>query len=258
MEQLFYRELGKENSQSLIILHGLFGSSDNWLTLGKRFAQYFHVFIIDQRNHGQSFQSKDFNYKLMADDLVDFFIEKKLNSAHILGHSMGGKTAMEFAINNAQLVDRLIIGDIGPKAYAPHHQTILKGLFSINLLTLQSRKEADEILSNFIPEIGTRQFLLKNLTRKSGGFEWKINLDGIAKNIEEVGQGINQNSHFSGPCLFIRGGNSDYILDGDFNQIHSIFKNSKIETISNTGHWLHAEQPEQFLTLSMEFLNNQL
>ena len=255
MGRLFYRALGKENSQPLIVLHGLFGSSDNWLTLGKRYAEYFHVFIIDQRNHGQSIQSDEFNYKLMASDLVDFYKENKLNSAHVLGHSMGGKTAMEFAVNNPDLVDKLLIADIGPKAYAPHHKTILKGLFSIDLLKLQSRKEADELLSGFIPEIGVRQFLLKNLTRNSSGFEWRINLNGIAKNIEEIGKGINQNSHFSKQSLFVRGGNSDYILDGDFNQIHSIFKDSRIETIPNTGHWLHAEQPEQFLTLSLEFLN---
>jgi len=256
MEQLFYRELGEENAQPLIILHGLFGSSDNWLTLGKRFAEFFHVFIIDQRNHGQSFQSDEFSYELMASDLVEFYQENNLNSAHVLGHSMGGKTAMEFAVNNAILIDKLIVADIGPKAYPPHHQTILKGLFSIDLGKLQSRKEADTLLSNYIPEIGVRQFLLKNLTRNSNGFAWRINLEGIAKNIEEVGKGINQNAHFSERSLFVRGGNSDYVLDGDFNQIHSIFKNATIATIANAGHWLHAEQPEQFMALSLEFLNN--
>lgn len=254
MGKLFYRELGKENSQPLIILHGLFGSSDNWLTLGKRYAAHFHVFIIDQRNHGQSFHSEAFDYKLMAADLVDFFKETELSSAHVLGHSMGGKTAMEFAVNNNKLIDKLLIADIGPKTYAPHHSTILKGLFSIDLLQLQSRKEADEILSNYIPEIGVRQFLLKNLTRNSDSFEWRINLKGIANNIEVIGQGINQNSQFDKPSLFIRGGNSDYILDSDFNEIHSIFKKAKIATILNTGHWLHAEQPEQFLAITLDFL----
>ena len=256
MQKLFFRELGEQNEQSLIILHGLFGSSGNWLTLGKRFAEHFHVFIIDQRNHGLSFHHPEFNYKVMATDLIDFFIDHKLNSAHILGHSMGGKTAMEFAVNNATRVDRLIIADIGPKSYPRHHSKILKGLFSIDLENLESRKQADELLYQFVPEPDVRQFLLKNLSRNSRNFEWKINLKDIALNIEEVGLGLNENYRFEKPCLFIRGGNSDYILDEDINRILSTFQKSSLKTIPNVGHWLHTEQPEQFLELALEFLND--
>ena len=256
MQKLFFRELGEQNAQPLIILHGLLGSSDNWLTLGKRFAKKYHVFIIDQRNHGQSFHDSEFNYKVMSSDLVNFYKENRLNSAHIIGHSMGGKTAMEFAMNHPNDVDKLIVADIGPKTYPPHHGMILKGLFSIVLDKLESRKQADEILSKHIPEAGIRQFLLKNLKRNSEAFEWKVNLKAIAQNIEEVGVGLNENYKFTKPSLFIRGGKSDYILDSDANLIHSMFDNSTLKTIPNAGHWLHAEQPEQFLELVLDFLND--
>lgn len=256
MGKLFFRELGEQNSQPLIILHGLFGSSDNWLTLGKKFADKYHVYIIDQRNHGQSFHSSEFSYSAMAQDLSDFIKVQKISSTHILGHSMGGKTAMEFAIYHPNWVDKLIIADIGPKSYPVHHSAILKGLFSINLMNLESRKQADQILEQQVSEIGVRQFLLKNLTRNGGGFEWKIDLNSIAKNIEEVGKGMNENAHYGKPTLFIRGGNSDYIVDDDINKIHSIFSNSFVETIPGVGHWLHAEKPDQFLALTLDFLNN--
>jgi len=254
MQQLFFRELGEQNEQSLIILHGLFGASDNWLTLGKRFAENYHVFIVDQRNHGQSFHSTEFSYKVMSADLLNFFQAQKIESAHLLGHSMGGKTAMEFAVTNPLRIDKLVVGDIGPKSYPVHHSAILKGLFSIDLASLESRKQADGILSEYVAEPGIRQFLLKNLTRNSNGFEWKINLESIANSIEEVGFGLSENYQFDKPTLFIRGGKSDYVLDDDVNGIRSVFINLTLKTIENAGHWLHAEQPERFLELTSAFL----
>ena len=258
MQKLFFRELGDPQSEPFIVLHGLFGSSDNWLTLGKRFSEDFHVYLIDQRNHGQSFHDAEFNYKAMAADLQEFFKEQGLNSAHILGHSMGGKTAMEFAVNSPERVKKLIVADISPKSYPVHHHTILKGLFAINLEELSSRAEADEILAAFVPEIGVRQFLLKNLARNGSDFVWKVNLPVIAQKIEEVGFGLNENYRFTKPTLFIRGGKSDYILDSDTNRIHTIFKDASISTIPNAGHWLHAEKPSEFYELALDFLKDKL
>ena len=254
MGRLFFRELGESNHKPLVILHGLFGSSDNWLTLGKRFAEQFHVYLVDQRNHGHSFHDSEFNYQAMANDLYSFFQDQNLNSSHLLGHSMGGKTAMEFAIQFPERIDKLIIADIGPKSYPVHHHTILEGLFAIDLNSLQSRRDADTILSEYVKEIGVRQFLLKNLTRGEKGFKWRVNLEVIADQIEEVGKGLIENSLFNQPTYFIRGGRSEYILDQDFDMIKSIFSDAQIATIPNVGHWLHAEQPEKFYELTTEFL----
>ena len=254
MEGLYYRELGE--GKPMVILHGLFGSSDNWLTLGKRFAEAYKVYLIDQRNHGQSFHDDQFDYAVMAADLAHFFKQEKIAPAIVLGHSMGGKTAMEFAMNHQSLVDRLIVADIAPKSYPVHHHTILKGLFAIDLEKLGSRKEADEILGRYVPEVGVRQFLLKNLTRNDQKkFTWRINLPVIAREIEAIGKGLNQNYRFDKPTLFIRGGRSDYIKGGDTHLIHSIFSDVFLQTIENAGHWLHAEQPDVFYRHVMDFLH---
>ncbi|MFT6053631.1 MAG: pimeloyl-ACP methyl ester carboxylesterase [Roseivirga sp.] len=252
MEQLYYRTMGE--GTPLIILHGLFGSSDNWLTLGKRFAEKYKVYLVDQRNHGQSFHSQEFTFEAMAKDLDSFMKNEGISVADIIGHSMGGKTAMEFAVTHPSKVNRLVIADIGPKSYPVHHTAILKGLFSINLKTLTSRKDANEQLAKFITDFGTRQFLLKNLSREGENYEWKVNLEVIAKEIEQIGKGINQNATYAKTACFVRGSKSDYIMDADINVIHSIFTNSKVETIQGAGHWLHAEKPEEFFQLVSKYL----
>lgn len=252
MSSLNYKEFG--DGQPLIILHGLFGSLDNWVTLGKKFAENYRVFLVDQRNHGLSFHSDAFNYEEMAEDLNQFMIEHRLPKAHLIGHSMGGKTVMNFASKHAEKVEKLIVADIGPKYYPVHHTQIIKALYSVNLAAITARKEADEQLSKSITDFGIRQFLLKNLQRTEDGFRWKMNLDVIAKNIEEVGKSLNQNAIFTLPTLFLRGDKSDYILDDDFNLIHSIFTNSKVETVSSAGHWLHAENPKEFYQKVTKFL----
>ena len=252
MQELYYREMGE--GSPLIILHGLFGASDNWLTLGRRFAEKHKVYLVDQRNHGQSFHSDEFSYEAMAHDLERFMTRHNIEQADILGHSMGGKTAMVFATTWHQRVKKLLVADIGPQSYPVHHATILKGLFSIDLNSLTSRKEADEQLGKYIPEMGIRQFLLKNLTRKGDGFAWKINLPVIAQNIEQIGKGLNQNTSYGQTALFIRGMRSDYIKDSDINLIHSIFTNSTVETIADAGHWLHAEKPQEFFDIASNYL----
>lgn len=255
MPQLNYKTFGE--GEPLIILHGLFGSLDNWITLAKKFADNYKVYIVDQRNHGLSFHDDAWDYDVMAEDLCEFMSTEQLDKALLIGHSMGGKTVMNFAVKYPEKVDKLIVADIGPKYYPVHHTTIIKALYSIDVNALSSRNEADEQMQKLISEFGVRQFLLKNLQRDGDSFRWKMNLDVIAKNIEEVGKALNQNATYAQPTLFIRGGKSDYIQDGDFNTIHSIFPKSKIETIASAGHWLHAEKPAEFFQLVTEFLANE-
>lgn len=250
---LNYKTFGE--GEPLIILHGLFGSLDNWVTLAKKFGEKFQVYLVDQRNHGQSFHSDEFSYDVMSEDLNFFMGEMKLPEAHIIGHSMGGKTAMEFARKYPEKVKKLIVADIGPKSYPIHHTQIIKAFYSVSVDKLSSRKEADEILSDLVPDFGTRQFLLKNLSREADAFKWKMNLDAIASNIEEVGKGLNQNALIKNETLFIRGGNSDYIVNDDLNLIHSVFPNSKVDSVEGAGHWLHAERPSEFYEKVTEFLS---
>lgn len=252
MKKLNYKKFGE--GTPLIILHGLFGSLDNWITLARRFSEDYQVFIVDQRNHGLSFHSPEFSYDHMANDLLDLMNSEKIESAHLLGHSMGGKTVMNFAVAHQGRVNNLIVADIGPKYYPVHHTQIIKALYSIPVSELSARKEADEIMSSAINNYGIRQFLLKNLLRDGGAFKWKMNLDVIAKNIEEVGKALNQNASYQGETLFIRGANSDYIQDSDMLLINSIFLKAKLETIEGAGHWLHAEKPEEFYQIVMKFL----
>lgn len=254
MQELYFRELGE--GKPLIILHGLFGSSDNWLTLGRKFAEDYKVYILDQRNHGQSFHDNDFSYEAMASDLKQFIDSKGIEDPHVLGHSMGGKTAMTFATTNPDSIDKLIVADIGPQSYPVHHTSILKGLFSIDLQSIKSRKEADEQLTQYISEMGIRQFLLKNLTRSGSDFAWRINLPVIAQSIEQIGKGLNQNTSYTNPALFVRGEKSDYVKDSDFNLIHSTFTNCKLETVLGAGHWLHAEKPQEFYDIVMNYLKS--
>lgn len=250
---LNYKTFGE--GQPLIILHGLFGSLDNWVTLGKKFGENFKVYLVDQRNHGQSFHNDEFSYDVMSEDLSLFMREMKLQKAHIIGHSMGGKTAMEFTRKYPEKVEKLLIADIGPKFYPTHHTQIIKALYSVPVDKLTSRKEADDILSGLIPDFGTRQFLLKNLSREADGFKWRMNLNAISASIEEVGKGLNQNAIIINETLFLRGGNSDYILNDDFNLIHSVFPNSKVDTVEGAGHWLHAEKPTDFYEKASQFLS---
>lgn len=252
MPSLNYKVFGA--GKPLIILHGLFGSLDNWVTLGKRFAANFQVYLVDQRNHGQSFHDPAFSYDVMSEDLYRFMGEMNIEQASLIGHSMGGKTVMEFANKYPEKIDKLIIADIGPKSYPVHHTTILKAFYSVPIEELSSRKEADDILSKLMADFGIRQFLLKNLSREGDGFKWKMNLDAIASQIEEVGKGLNQNASFNKDTLFIRGGNSDYVLDDDFYSIKSIFPKSEIETVDGAGHWLHAEKPTEFYEKVTRFL----
>lgn len=254
MKSLYYRETG--TGEPLLILHGLFGSSDNWMGISKNLAESFQVFTIDLRNHGKSFHHSDFSYGAMSNDIFKFIEEKGLSNISILGHSMGGKVSMKLAVDHAELIKRLIVVDIAPKYYPVHHEKIIHGLKSIPISSISSRSEADQQLSSYILEPGVRQFLLKNLHRSGNGFDWKMNLDIISDNIEKVGESLNDNEVFSGDTLFIRGDKSNYILDSDSNMINEHFPNNEVVTISNAGHWVHAENPGEFVEVVYEFLSN--
>jgi len=252
--KLNYKKLGE--GEPLVILHGLFGMLDNWFTLGKKFAENFTVYLVDQRNHGQSPHSDDWNYKVMSYDLFEFFNEHKIEKANLIGHSMGGKIAMYFAGEHPERLQKMVIADIGPKAYPIHHDTILTALLSVDIENIKSRNEADEALTKYIPDFGTKQFLLKNMTRKENDntkFEWKFNLPVITKNIQEVGVEITQGATV--PTLFIRAEKSHYINPEDEMGIKIMYPNSEIVSI-NSGHWVHAEKPEEFYNSVMKFLLN--
>lgn len=251
--KLFYREYG-DSGKPLIILHGLFGSSDNWLTQAKMLSPEYHVYLVDQRNHGLSPKSDEHNYNVLAEDIRAFIEEHKITSPILIGHSMGGKAVMKFAINYPELVEKVIIVDIAPKAYPIQHDRILEGLKSIPVQSITSRNEADETLSEYVSEPEVRMFLLKNLQRSDTGFVWKINLRALEKQIDVISNGIDESKACNVPTLFIRGAKSDYITDQDIPILKKLFPNHSLITI-DSGHWIQAEKPQEFVNAVQTFLN---
>lgn len=244
------------SGRPFLILHGFFGMGDNWKSLANKFADNnYEVHLIDQRNHGRSFHSDDFNYQVMAEDVLQYCNAHQLTNVVLLGHSMGGKTAMTFAVNYPAFVSKLLVADIAPKQYPQHHQYILKGLSVIEATNLQSRGEADKILSAYIEESGIRLFLLKNLYWKNKEeLALRINLSVLTEKIEEVGKPLQDDGVFNGETMFFRGEKSNYIEDFDEVDIVKHFPNATLQTISKAGHWLHAENPQEFYTKVMDFL----
>ena len=255
MSKLFYREYG--NGKPLIILHGLLGSSDNWLLHGKLFAKTFNVFIIDQMNHGNSPHSQSINYKTLTIDLFNFIKSKNLSEVNIIGHSMGGKVAMKFALDYEDLVNKLVIVDIAPKKYLNNlnFNYIIQGINSLNIDRISTKKEADYLLSKYVSERYIRNFLLKNLKRNSlKSFVWKSNMKVITDSIKDLYAGISNDSTSHCDVLFIKGEKSNYILDNDWDNIIGLFPKAKLSTINNSGHWVHFDNPEKFYLNVMSFL----
>lgn len=240
----------------LLIIHGFLGMSDNWKSFSLLYAaEGFQVHLLDLRNHGKSFHSNEFNYSIMSKDILEYCQLNNLTSISIIGHSMGGKVAMLFATTYPELVDKLIVADIGPKYYAPHHEDILAGLNAVDFTTKPDRIQVEEILYPFIPDFGTRQFLMKNLYwMKPGQLAFRFNLAVFNAQIETIGEALPEANHFDKPTLFIRGGNSRYILDTDVPEIRKHFPNFELATIPNVGHWLHAENPKLFFEETSKFL----
>jgi pimeloyl-ACP methyl ester carboxylesterase len=245
--KLYARTVGTTGTP-IIILHGIFGSSDNWLGIAKAFADTNRVFLLDQRNHGQSPWSDEFDYQVMAADLLEFIEDHDLPNPIIIGHSMGGKTVMQFGLNYPEIAQKIVVVDIAPKFYPVHHTSILSGLNSVDLSSIQSRNEANDHMKRFEENEGVRQFLLKNLYRNAdGAFAWRINLAVITKNIDVVGHELFVKKACETSTYFIKGANSHYIQPEDERYIAEIFPNFEIIEIPNAGHWVQADQPEVFI-----------
>jgi esterase len=252
--QLHSNILGK--GKPFVILHGFLGMGDNWKTLGSQFSEAgFEVHLVDQRNHGRSFHDALFNYEVLVEDLKNYCEAHQLEDIVLLGHSMGGKTAMLFATIYPELVSELIVADISPRFYPIHHDAILEGLSSFDFETLKTRGEADKILSNYVTDFGTRLFLLKNLYWiEKGKLALRINLEVLKENVSEVGEALPIHAKFDKKTLFLRGDKSEYIATQDEAIIKRHFTDVEIKTIANAGHWLHAENPTAFFNEVISFV----
>ncbi|HET6245506.1 MAG: alpha/beta fold hydrolase [Bacteroidetes bacterium] len=258
--KLNFKKLG--SGKPLIILHGLFGSLDNWQTIGKQFAEKFTVYLVDQRNHGQSPHNVAWDYQVMVDDLDDLIHDENIQKPILIGHSMGGKTAMLYANQKPEKIAGLVVVDIAPKQYDPHHEHILKALNAVDLDKITTRKEAEDILSDYIKDSGTKQFLLKSLywnDLENKKLDWRFNRKVISENIATAGLGIQFHKPLTGfAVLFIAGGKSDYITEKDHDFIKKMFPEAEIKTIENAGHWVHAEAPVDFYSIVFEFIESRV
>ncbi len=268
MITLNYKDFGQ--GEPVLILHGLFGTLDNWQTVAKELSAHFSVFIVDLRNHGRSPHTGGvFDYDVMAEDIAQFMQQNWIYQARVIGHSMGGKVAMQLALSYPDLVKKLVVVDIAPKAYRNGHDDVFAALFGLDLRTLKDRKEAEQFLMQKLNnDVGTVQFLLKNLSRKplidtpergddknvkGGSFEWKMNLQAIFDNYPYILKNVVGDS-FPKETLFIRGGQSRYIKDADTEAIHALFPKAVVEIIEGAGHWVHADKPKELYESLMRFL----
>lgn len=243
--------------QPMIILHGFLGMSDNWKTHGKRFSECgFEVHLVDQRNHGRSFHDAHFNYELLVQDLNHYCEHYGLSEIILLGHSMGGKTAMLFAVKYPDLVSKLIVADIAPRYYPVHHDEIIEGLLALDFDKIKTRKEADKTLLRYIQDFGLRQFLLKNIYWiEKGRLALRFNLKDLKNNIEEIGRAYPVELRYEKETLFLKGDRSEYITAEDEDLINEEFPKAKIMTIKDAGHWLHAENPADFFEAVIDFIS---
>ena len=251
---LHFSEYG--HGEPLLILHGLFGSSKNWQTLAKQFAEHFTVFSVDMRNHGDSFHDPEMNYEAMADDVRDLVNHLDIERCHLIGHSMGGKAAMVFTHQHPQMVAKLVVADIAPLSYQHSHDQLIGPVMAVNLTELKSRAEADNLLKAGIADPMLRGFLLQNLVREGESWRWKVNWSAIQQQMNElILFPLEANDwRIDTPTLFVRGENSDYVDSNGLSVINQHFSQVSVQTISKAGHWLHAEQPKQFLLTVSGFL----
>jgi len=250
---LHFQQLG--HGEPLVLLHGLFGSGDNWLGVAPPLAEKFHVFAPDLRNHGRSPHHPVMSYALMAEDVKNFFAAQKIERACVMGHSLGGKVAMRFAQVFPACVKKLVVVDMAPRAYARTHDRIFAALLALDLALFKTRPQIEAALAPEIPSLNLRRFLLKNLGRdESGNFFWKMNLRGVAENYSRLGEDLGPACHFAKPALFIRGGRSDYLNAADAVAIRAQFPLAEIKTIAAANHWVHADAPAEFTRLVLDFL----
>jgi pimeloyl-ACP methyl ester carboxylesterase len=252
--ELHFKTFGQ--GTPLIILHGLFGTLDNWQTIGKQLAEHFQVFLIDQRNHGRSPHTDVIDFPTMAQDLYEFLDTHQIFKTHVLGHSMGGKTAMQFALEHPEALDKLVVVDVAPKRYSGGHEQILGAILALDLNQVQNRSDAEQFFRQRLPHEteGTIQFLMKNLSRNpEGGFEWKMNFPAIYNHYQDILAPVEVNAVFNGEALFIRGDRSDYVQDADWANIVKLFPKAQLKTVENAGHWVHADQPQVLLEMVQKF-----
>jgi pimeloyl-ACP methyl ester carboxylesterase len=265
--KLFYRKYG--SGPSLIILHGLYGSSDNWVTIAKELGKTFTVYLPDQRNHGQSPHNDTHDYNSMRDDLYELAADLKLKKFFLAGHSMGGKTAISFAIRWPEMINGLFVADISPFTNDKYrlsvynqHFSILNAVLSIDLLSISSRERAESILSETIHSDKLRGFILKNLQRTSGNnFRWKLNASSLLNNLDRIMEGIDHreafNQHITGfPVIFLRGSDSDHLPVNDNKDISKIFPAAEFIEVTNAGHWIHADRPDEVIKSILKLLTN--
>ena len=257
--KLYYREFGEESHYPVVILHGLFGMSDNWVSIGKDIADAsYRVFIPDQRNHGRSGHSDIHNYPAMVDDLLEFMDARELETVHLIGHSMGGKTAMQFAFDYPERVNKLVVADISPSAsrHGDGHVAIIESLLKLDMASFESRSDVSQAMGGILTNDRLQQFLQKNVYWKDrASLGWRMNLEAVKENLENIFAPVEPAVPFEKPSLFIRGGLSDYIPDEQIPVIEKMFPRYKLKTIEGTSHWLHAEEPSQFVRETLYFLS---
>lgn len=253
--ELYANVIGE--GKPMLILHGLFGTGDNWKSLANRFNEEngLQVHLLDLRNHGRSPHTDAFSYELMALDVKEYCEQNNLKNIILLGHSMGGKVAMDFAVKYPEFLDALIVVDIAPKSYPPHHDIIMEGLQMLYDSELTSRKQADEKLQEYIEDWGVRQFLLKNLYwKEKGKLALRMNFPVLKEKYSEVTASISDGTEYDGPTFFIKGEKSGYIKDGDRDLIRGHFPRAQLITLKDAGHWVHAEKAEEFFEAVIGFL----
>ena len=254
--KLFHRQFG--SGKPIIILHGLFGMSDNWVSIGKQLSEHFAVYIPDMRNHGQSPHDAVFSFSAMADDVLELINDNHLGKVMLIGHSMGGKVAMQLALNHGDKIDRLMVIDISPEKYPLRHsqQHVVEAMQRVTFTGITSRKGIEDQLVYSIPDFRTRQLVMKNLFRTGdNSFAWRLNLDAIHHNMDKLFDSVESDSTFGKPVLFIRGGQSDYINNNAWEKILKLFPAAMLETIPQAGHWIHADAPGELLIIMNDFLN---
>lgn len=253
--KLHFKQTGQ--GSPVIIAHGLLGMSDNWYSFAKKLSENHMVYTVDLRNHGRSPHADEMNYEVMATDLLQFMEDQWLfDDVTLIGHSMGGKAAMQLALTEPDMVKKLIIVDIGPGAYSDRHSHILEALDSVSLSGMKSRKEVEEQLQGSLSDRGVVAFLMKNLKRTTEGFRWRANLPVLKDAYPQLMGGLSTNGTFEGHTLFVRGSTSDYIREEETTLIQQLFPQASILTIDNAGHWVHADQPDKLLRVVHDFLDN--
>ncbi len=242
--------------EPVFIFHGLFGSLDNWMSFARSLSSHsFQCILVDLRNHGHSFHDDAFNYEIMCDDVLELMQYLKIENANMLGHSMGGKVVMHLCEKKSDAIKKMVIVDIAPRYYPPHHTQIFDAMHLIDFDFVKTRKDAEQILKNEIDDIATLQFILKNIYWKTDTqLAWRFNINALEKNIDSIGTAIIYDSICNTPTLFVRGEKSNYINADDKKNIAQNYSNAKVVTIAEAGHWVHADKPKELLNVVVEFL----